>query len=105
MGDAPLYIKGACCLLLSDSSPSPPTEGLKLLYTNCTSSDLCARSSAMPTLFSLIPLLESVLICASTWFLWKYFRHLVVKSPLDNIPGPPSPSFWTGKVFFFFDPQ
>ena len=41
-------------------------------------------------------LLQAVLICTSTWFLWKFFRQSVVKSNLDNIPGPASPSFWYG---------
>ena len=42
-------------------------------------------------------LLESALICAVTWTLWNYFRQMCVKSPLDNIPGPPSPSWMSGK--------
>ena len=42
-------------------------------------------------------LLQAVLICTSTWFLWKFFRQTVVKSNLDNIAGPPSPSFWYGE--------
>jgi hypothetical protein len=28
--------------------------------------------------------------------LWKLFRGYVVKSPLDNIPGPKRTSFWRG---------
>ncbi|KAF8971842.1 cytochrome P450 [Flammula alnicola] len=30
-----------------------------------------------------------------SWVLWKTFRHRF-KSALDNIPGPPAKSFWTG---------
>lgn len=32
------------------------------------------------------------------WLIWKVFRALTAGSPLDKIPGPPSPSFLTGKV-------
>ena len=42
-------------------------------------------------------LLQAFVICAVSWVLWKYFRQVVVKSPLDNIPGPPSQSFLYGK--------
>ncbi|PIL26726.1 cytochrome P450 [Ganoderma sinense ZZ0214-1] len=30
-------------------------------------------------------LLQAVLICTSTWFLWKFFRQSVVRSNLDNV--------------------
>ncbi|PIL26721.1 cytochrome P450 [Ganoderma sinense ZZ0214-1] len=50
-------------------------------------------------------LLQAVLICTSTWFLWKFFRQSVVRSNLDNIPGPPSPSFWYGHVQKLRDKQ
>ncbi|KAI0718780.1 cytochrome P450 [Cerioporus squamosus] len=40
--------------------------------------------------------LQGLAICSASWFLWKYFRQVVVKSPLDNIPGPPSGSFLYG---------
>ncbi|KAI0754283.1 cytochrome P450 [Daedaleopsis nitida] len=33
-------------------------------------------------------LLQGVAISLATWLLWKYFRQIVVKSPLDNVPGP-----------------
>ncbi|KAF8202143.1 cytochrome P450 [Pholiota molesta] len=41
-------------------------------------------------------------VFVAIWLLWKTLKQLVLKSPLDNIPGPPSESFWTGvfgKVF------
>ncbi|KAI0327588.1 cytochrome P450 [Cubamyces sp. BRFM 1775] len=50
-------------------------------------------------------LLESALICAVTWTLWSYFRQMCVKSPLDNIPGPPSPSWMTGNLPQMFNRQ
>ncbi|RPD69471.1 cytochrome P450 [Lentinus tigrinus ALCF2SS1-7] len=40
--------------------------------------------------------LEVFVICSASWLLWKYFRQVVVKSPLDNIPGPPTGSFLYG---------
>ena len=42
-------------------------------------------------------ILESAAICAVTWTLWKYFRQVFVKNHLDNIPGPPCPSWITGE--------
>ncbi|KAI0828713.1 cytochrome P450 [Trametes gibbosa] len=53
----------------------------------------------------LATLLQSALICAVTYSLWRYFRQAVVKSPLDNIPGPPSPSWMTGNLPQMFDRQ
>lgn len=36
-------------------------------------------------------------VCATAgWFLWKVLRNFILKSPLDNIPGPPSDSWWSG---------
>ncbi|KAI0760700.1 cytochrome P450 [Fomes fomentarius] len=49
----------------------------------------------MNTLFSLF---QATIIGAVTWFLWKYFRQIVVTSPLDNVPGPPSGSFLYGNL-------
>ncbi|KAI1784550.1 cytochrome P450 [Ganoderma leucocontextum] len=43
-------------------------------------------------------LLEGAIICAVTWFLWKYFRQAFVKSPLDNLPGPSAESFLYGNL-------
>ncbi|RPD61500.1 cytochrome P450 [Lentinus tigrinus ALCF2SS1-6] len=40
--------------------------------------------------------LEVFVICSASWLLWKYFRQVVVKSPLDNIPGPSTGSFLYG---------
>ena len=35
-------------------------------------------------------------LAALALFVWKYFRNLLFKSPLDNVPGPASPSFIKG---------
>ncbi|KAM5533780.1 hypothetical protein V8D89_012555 [Ganoderma adspersum] len=43
-------------------------------------------------------LLQGAVICSVTWFLWKYFRQVFVKSPLDNLPGPPAESFLYGNL-------
>ena len=32
------------------------------------------------------------------WLCWRVFKRFVEKHPLDNIPGPPSPSFITGSI-------
>ena len=41
---------------------------------------------------------QAALICGSTWFLWNHFRYLVVKTDLDNLSGPSSPSFFFGTL-------
>ncbi|TFK86201.1 cytochrome P450 [Polyporus arcularius HHB13444] len=32
------------------------------------------------------------------WLLWRYFRQVLFKSPLDNLPGPPAQSFLSGNL-------
>ncbi|KAI0760494.1 cytochrome P450 [Fomes fomentarius] len=34
-------------------------------------------------------LAQGLAICTLSWILWKYFRQILIGSPLDNIPGPP----------------
>ncbi|PIL23231.1 cytochrome P450 [Ganoderma sinense ZZ0214-1] len=46
----------------------------------------------------IVSLLQGAVICSVTWFLWKYFRQVFVKSPLDNLPGPPAESFLYGNL-------
>ncbi|EJF59821.1 cytochrome P450 [Dichomitus squalens] len=46
----------------------------------------------------LVSLLQGIVICSVTWFLWKYFRQVFVKSPLDNVPGPAAESFIYGNL-------
>ncbi|OJT12108.1 Docosahexaenoic acid omega-hydroxylase CYP4F3 [Trametes pubescens] len=46
----------------------------------------------------MVSLVQAVLVCGATWVLWKLFRRLTVKSDLDNLPGPPSPSFLYGNL-------
>lgn len=41
-------------------------------------------------------ILQSILICGGTWFLWKLFRRFFATSTLDNVPGPTSSSFLYG---------
>lgn len=42
-------------------------------------------------------LLQTAVVCGSSWFLWKLLREYVVKGTLDNLPGPPNPSFLYGQ--------
>ncbi|KAL6306629.1 cytochrome P450 monooxygenase [Sparassis latifolia] len=46
-------------------------------------------------------LLQALLIAGTTWTLWLCVRRLLVKSPLDNLLGPPSNSFWFGHLSRF----
>ncbi|KAI0370369.1 cytochrome P450 [Pilatotrama ljubarskyi] len=43
-------------------------------------------------------LLQAVFVCASTWLVWIIVQTLVVRSPLDNIPGPSWSSFIYGNL-------
>ncbi|KAI0370635.1 cytochrome P450 [Pilatotrama ljubarskyi] len=43
------------------------------------------------------------LICALSWLLWKILRSYVVGGVLDNLPGPPSPSFVYGNLKQLYD--
>ena len=39
---------------------------------------------------------KGVYVLVVVWAFYRVLRRLVVKTPLDNIPGPPSPSFFKG---------
>ncbi|KAF8640256.1 hypothetical protein AX16_010151 [Volvariella volvacea WC 439] len=49
--------------------------------------------------------LQALVICALCWAGWRTFRGYVVKTELDNIPGPPSHSFWFGNYNKVFSTQ
>ncbi|KAI1794332.1 cytochrome P450 [Ganoderma leucocontextum] len=49
--------------------------------------------------------LQAVLTCGATWLLWKILRQFGVKSALDNLPGPPSPSMLLGNLKQIYDKQ
>ncbi|KAI0641314.1 cytochrome P450 [Trametes meyenii] len=51
------------------------------------------------------PLLQVFTVCATTWFLWKALRRLIVKTDLDNVPGPEAPSFLYGHLEQLYDKQ
>ncbi len=44
-------------------------------------------------------LAQAALICGTSWVLWKFVRQYVVKTALDNLPGPPSSSFLYGECY------
>nr|BED42974.1 cytochrome P450 monooxygenase [Trametes versicolor] len=46
----------------------------------------------------LVSLSQACLVGGFTWCLWKCFGQALVKSPLDNIPGPPRESFLYGNL-------
>ncbi|KAL1947082.1 hypothetical protein VTO73DRAFT_14043 [Trametes versicolor] len=41
---------------------------------------------------------QAVALSGVLWFLWKYCKQVFLKSPLDNIPGPPRDSFLYGNL-------
>lgn len=51
-------------------------------------------------IMALLHFAEVAFICTLSWVLWKTLRNFVVKSSLDNIPGPPSTSMWKGVTVF-----
>lgn len=44
----------------------------------------------------MIPLAPVLVLAGALWLLWRVFRAYVLRSPLDNIPGPASVSFLKG---------
>ncbi|KAH9930181.1 cytochrome P450 [Amylocystis lapponica] len=50
-----------------------------------------------------IPL--ALLLCAIAWFLRRYLQHRSANTTINNLPGPPSTSFWTGNIRQIYDPQ
>ncbi|KAL4242915.1 cytochrome P450 family protein [Abortiporus biennis] len=50
-----------------------------------------------------LPIVQATLACGTLWVLWKLFRNYVLRSPLDNIPGPKSSSWLTGNIKEFED--
>ena len=39
---------------------------------------------------------QGIALYGVCWVFWRIFGQLIVKSPLDNIPGPPSKNWWKG---------
>ncbi|KAF8150633.1 cytochrome P450 [Crassisporium funariophilum] len=44
----------------------------------------------------LVVILRTAALCAVSWALWRILQSFVVKSALDNLPGPPSLSLFKG---------
>ncbi|KAF8896612.1 cytochrome P450 [Infundibulicybe gibba] len=53
----------------------------------------------------LLLLLKTLALYSCAKLVWSLLRRFLVKTDLDNIPGPPSPSIWTGnfRQIFNFD--
>ncbi|KAI0791332.1 cytochrome P450 [Abortiporus biennis] len=47
---------------------------------------------------AVLSLTQLALAFSFLWIAWKFFKGLVVKSPLNNIPGPPPKSFLLGNL-------
>jgi len=57
------------------------------------------RSGAWSSESPLIMVVIFISLLLAGWVLWKIFRWVVIGSPLDNIPGPPSDFFGRGDHF------
>lgn len=52
--------------------------------------------SVMASLASDYPVALFSIVAVGGWLLWKVFQNYLVRSPLDNVPGPARTSFWKG---------
>lgn len=50
-----------------------------------------------------VPPLTFISICIISWIVWKVSKRFLLKSPLDILPGPSSPSFLSGNIVQLFD--
>ncbi|KAG5653381.1 hypothetical protein H0H81_000768 [Sphagnurus paluster] len=51
----------------------------------------------------LLIFVQTALVLSALWTSWQFIRRFVVKTDLDNIPGPPSTSFLTGNFGQLFN--
>ncbi|PIL23096.1 cytochrome P450 [Ganoderma sinense ZZ0214-1] len=56
-------------------------------------------------LLALAAMAEPSLVCVATYFLWVVLRPYFVKTALDNLPGPRSPSILFGNLKQLYDKQ
>lgn len=54
---------------------------------------------------STFTLLAGVVAVSAAWALWELLKGYVLKSPLDNIPGPPGKSLWKGSLPYLLAPS
>ena len=53
-----------------------------------------------PASFAMLYLIfQAILVYGVSFAFWRVVRQYVVKTSLDNIPAPPSPSFFKGTIF------
>ncbi|KIJ99191.1 hypothetical protein K443DRAFT_8617 [Laccaria amethystina LaAM-08-1] len=48
-------------------------------------------------------IIKSIILSAGSWVFYYVLSRYLVKTSLDNTPGLPSPSFFTGNFFQLFD--
>jgi hypothetical protein len=66
---------------------------LPLSFQSSTSSYIPALRRPNMLLF----IAQCAIVCVVTSACWRFLRFLVVKTDLDNVPGPPSYSFMKGR--------
>ncbi|KAJ3534433.1 hypothetical protein NM688_g7137 [Phlebia brevispora] len=49
--------------------------------------------------------IDAIVLVVAVWLLWKLLGKMLARSPLDNIPGPPSSSFLQGNMREYMDRQ
>ena len=47
-------------------------------------------------LVMLLAFAKGIALYGVSWILWRIFERFIVKSPLDNVPGPSSKNWWKG---------
>ena len=89
-----IYLRSPLAHLPSEKPPAVPTP-IHAVWCFCPPTPR-TQPQTFTMAEALSVLLQSAVICAVTWTLWKYFKDMFVKNHLDNIPGPRSPSWLTG---------
>ncbi|TFK25118.1 cytochrome P450 [Coprinopsis marcescibilis] len=55
--------------------------------------------------FDVSILKQGLTIFAGSWLLWRVFKTIFAKHPLDNVPGPKASSYIAGSIAELFDPN
>jgi len=66
-------------------------------YLSCLLYNVCwTILHPASSLIMLLLLAKGIALYGASWVLWKIFKQFIIRSPLDNIPGPSSQNWWKG---------
>ena len=69
---------------------------LKCIYEYLYAMDSCIGPSSCLLLSSMVSTVAFAGAAVVSYFVWWLVKDYFLRSPLDNIPGPPSGSIWSG---------